>query len=291
MNRKVYILIFLLALSLSGAAHTPEKNRDTPFKIKRAALWFGMRNLQVETLPASTELDFLNFANNYIWNEYFILGISLQLQGRGPFIVSLDAFTSDDIIPNSFRLDFQYNLNPWLGLNAGFMQYPFLVTGYGDYFAELDAGFYTDGGQYANLRQKTLHDFVLTAGPSLHLNGKAGFVSLWLNLAYGSLLPFSQSFYQKKINSNNRREIIYKASPSSAFFLFPQIIFGKDISNFSGSKLGVQLKASTYAGSRSINYSRSIREWTEENVSHQQISNPLHNFRKTDISLGIYWRF
>jgi hypothetical protein len=258
---------------------------------KRASIWFGTRELSIENTPSTNKLDFLDYANNYHMGEYFILGISIQMQGRGPFTINLDVFTSDDIIPTSFHLGYQYNLLPWLGFNAGFMQYPFLITGYDDFYRNTDTEFLTDGGSDANLRQSTHHDFAFTFGPSINLEGSFGFVSLQLNGAYSSLLPFVASFRQKKIESNLRREVIYKTDASSSFFLFPSLRIGTNIAQISNKSLGIELYASTYMGNRKIDYSKTVRQWIEENAQSEQFSNRKHAFQKTDISLGLYLRF
>lgn len=260
-------------------------------RVKHASLWFGTRNLFVEKLPLEQTLDFFNYANDYEYGEYFLLGISLQLQGRKPWIFSVDAFTSDDIIPTSVRLNFQYKLLPWLGIDAGFIQYPMLLTGYEQYFKLRYTDFYTDGGQYANLRQITIHDYSFTAGPSLHFESKTGFLSINFNLAYSRLLPFIETFSQKKINGNLRQESIYTTTPSSGFFFYPLIILGKNIYHFADASLGLQLQMSTLMGSRSINYTHTLRQWTDSNSYTTEITTNKHVFRLTDISMGIYWRF
>jgi hypothetical protein len=280
-------LVILLGTWLSDSAMAGEKFLTT----KRASLWFGTRELFIENTHSTAQLDFLDYADNYQMGEYFVLGFSIQLEGRGPSIINLDVFTSDDIIPTSFYLDYQYNILPWLGLNLGFMQYPFLITGYDEFYKNTDLDFFTDGGPNANSRQSRHNDFALTFGPSIMLEGNAGFVFLHINGAYSNLIPFVESFRQKKIDSNLRREIIYKAGTSSSFFLFPSIRIGKDIASISGKQLGIELQASTYIGSRKINYSKTIRQWTEENAQSDQITNKNHPFRKTDVNLGLYLRF
>lgn len=291
MIKKNHIGLSVLCVLIMLAQGYHAEAQEPLLRVKHASLWFGTRDLFVEKLPLEQTLDFFNYANNYKYGEYFLLGISVQLQGRKPWIFSVDAFTSDDIIPTSVRLNFQYKLLPWLGIDAGFLQYPMLLTGYEQYFKIRHPDFYTDGGQYANLRQITIHDFSFTAGPSLHLEGKAGFLSMNLNLAYSSLLPFVESFRQKKINSNLRQEAIYTTTPSSAFLFYPVVLLGKNIYHFADASLGFQIQLSTFAGSRRINYTHTLRQWTESNSHSTDITNNKHVLRQTDISMGIYWRF
>jgi hypothetical protein len=187
-------LVILLGTWLSDSAMAGEKFLTA----KRASLWFGTRELFIENTHLTTQLDFLDYANNYQMGEYFMLGFSIQLEGRGPSIINFDVFTSDDIIPTSFYLDYQYNILPWFGLNLGFMQYPFLITGYDEFYKNTDLDFFTDGGPNANSRQSRHNDFALTFGPSITLEGNAGFIYLLINGAYSNLIPFVESFRQKK---------------------------------------------------------------------------------------------
>ncbi len=287
-------IFFRLLVSLFFVSITNHSiHAEEPFlKTEKASVWFGTRSLEIVNQNLFTEsLDFLNYADNYNIGEYYLAGISWSGVIRNSLKVSLDVFTSDDIIPTSFRIDLQYPVLSWLGISGGLMQYPFLITGYEEFYKQNHPDFYTDGGPYANLRQTTFNDFVLSAGPVLNLKSNLGFLSVRFHLAYNSLLPKVETFNQKLINGNLRQQVVYKTTPSSNFFFFPDVAAGINILKYNNMKMGLQMQMSFYSGKRQINYTRFLRAWTESNESSEDIASPDHLFRQTDISMGIYWHF
>jgi hypothetical protein len=266
---------------------------EEPFlKTEKASVWFGTRSLEVvDQNLLSESLDFLKYADDFEMGEYFLLGFSWTGTFKNSMQASVDVFTSDDIIPTSFRIDLQYPIVSWLGFSGGVMQYPFYVTGYEQFYKETSMNFYTDGGPYANLRQTTFSDFVLSAGPALSLKGNPGFLSARFHLAYSSLLHKVEAFDQKQINGNLRQKVIYKTTPSSAFFFLPDVTAGINILKFNDMKMGLLMKMSFFSGKRQINYSRTTRMWAESNETSENIKSPNHLFRQTDLSMGIYWHF
>lgn len=281
------ILVFIFSM-----ANQSIRAEEPILKTEKASVWFGTRSLEVvDQNLLSESLDFLKYADNFDMGEYFLLGFSWTGTFRNSMQASVDVFTSDDIIPTSFRLDLQYPILSWLGFSGGLMHYPFQVTGYEQFYKETNINFYTDGGPYANLRQTTFSDFVLSAGPALSINGKLGFLSARFHLAYSSLLPKVEAFDQKQINGNLRQKVIYKTTPSSAFLFLPDIAAGINILKYNDIKMGLLMQISFYSGKRQINYSRITRRWTESNETSGNIKSPDHLFRQTDLSMGIYWQF
>lgn len=282
-------LILAIAINpiFAGLAQQPDTPPPASLQIKKAALWLGGRSIQLNASKGS-QLDFLDYTDNLRLTEFIILGFSLQLQYHEIFQLSIDAFTADDIVPNSLKL--QLLAQPrgsWIGLNAGFMRYPFLITGFEGFHLDQDPDFFAD----ANTRQRRMHDLCLFAGPGISLQGKSTFLSVNFNVAYATLLPFSESFRQKQANSNLRREIIYKTQTSSSFLFFPELTFGADIASFTGKKIGLQIQASMLRGNRHIHYDKTVRQWSEENQSSEKVRSQGHRFEKTDITMGIYYRF
>lgn len=255
-------------------------------------LFFGFRDLRIDSLPNSANLDFINYMSyldyDPIGSPY--IGISTVFKLRNNFELALKVFTNDDIIPTAANLSVQHYFNNYFGLNFGLYTYPLFTSDYEVFHNLEDVGFnpVLNSGYY---RQRDIYDLGWIAGPVIRLNGKVFYANLKLNVGYSGFITFTESFKQEKINSNFRRIVEYETTSKKEFFFFPEFKAGINIFSFKNFILGMQFQSNMMISKRSLDYTRTTYNWSLVDKTTEKVSNPKHQFDIFDMDFGLFFRF
>lgn len=254
------------------------------------SLFLGTRDLQIDSLPDTDNLDFINYMSflDYepIGAQY--IGVSADLKFRGGAEMSFTLFSNDDIFPTGVNLSAQYFFTDLLGINIGGFAHPLFTSDYQMFHV------FRDGGQFhadRSIRQRDVFNLGWMVGPAIQYREENFFVNMQLNLGMSGFAPFSEEFMQQEFNSNFRRVIRYETEFNSEFLFIPRLRAGVDLIKFNNSTLGLQLKSSYLLSRRSLDYYRTTFNWTAGNAVVEKIYNPKHRFNIFEVDLGIFLRF
>lgn len=262
-------------------------SQDKLIEKYKVSLLFGARDVSRDSLKNNENLDFMNYLHSsHDMMEYQYLGISTHLWFRGNWEADLKIAMFDDFAPNNLNLKAQYFPLKNLGISVGFYSYPQLLNDFSTYHRLNDLGFY--GDMNTNFRQLRIHETGFMVGIVLPINYRIFHCKILLNGGISSLSTFKEIVNQKQINSNLRKEINYSTLMSPALFLFPEIELNFDCFKIRDSKIGIQIQSSWYTVSRSIDYDRTVYEWTSIAPTKERINSPIHHFEKFELDFGIY---
>ena len=282
MRRLAVILMFLMLATshfLLAQGRFLEK--------KQVSLWFGIRDITRDSLPNSTNLDFLNYLHSSEeMSEYQYLGVSAHLWFRGNWEADIKVAMYDDFAPNNLNIKAIWLPMKNLGFTAGFYTYPQLMNEFNMFHRLTDEEFYGDTD--SNFRQRMVQESGLTAGLMLTFSYRWLHATAYLNGGVSTLSPFTEKVTQKMINGNFKREIRYSTNHSPALFFFPEVDLWADCFTIGNSKAGIRLCTSWYTVSRSVGYSRVIYVWIYENPVRTEVDNPAHHFSKFEFDAGFY---
>lgn len=279
----VSALILLLNIS-------PVKGQGRLVESYKAAVWFGIRDVTRDSFPDNDNIDFLNYLHSdREMSEYQYLGLSVHMILRGSWEADLKLAMYDDFAPDNFNFTAQYFPLKMIGITAGIYSYPQYLNYYDTYHKLSDDGFY--GDLDPNQRQRKVHETGIMAGPVFKIDYHAFHSLIKLNAGISSLSVFKESFSQKQISGNERRELHYKTRPSPAFFFFPEAEVNIDLLKVKERTLGLQIQSSWFTVNRSVNYSRTTYYWTQTDTETEEIKSQTHNFSKFEFDLGIYLKW
>lgn len=284
--KKIFVAFVFLGLFNNQLIYTQNKFIEAC----QFGLWFGFRDLQIDSLPNAQNLDFINYMsyNDYFPVGYPYLGFSVQLQIKNNWQVDAKVFTTDDIIPTSFNLSVQHYFSKYMGFNLGFYTYPLLTSDYERYHNIEDTDFYPVP---SGSRQHNIYDAGIIGGPVFSVSRKVFFANLKLNIGYSGFVPFKEEFFREKINSNFQRIVKYETHYNMGFFFFPEIKAGLNLFSRNNITIGLQLQADAFFSKRNLKYTRTTYNWTMNDPVVEKISNPKHQYNLFDWDFGIFLRF
>jgi hypothetical protein len=277
----------ILTLVLSSFVGTKAYSQDKFIQDYKVSLFFGTRDVSRDSLHNTANIDFMNYLHSSDdMAEYQYLGFSTHLRFRGNWEADIKIAMYDDFAPNNINLKAQYFPIKNLGVSVGFYTYPQLLNDFTTYHRINDEMFFGDIS--SNFRQMRIHETGIMTGIVLPLNYRALHCTINLNGGVSTLSTFKDVVQQKQINSNLRRQINYSSIASPALFLFPEIELNLDCFKVGNTKIGIQAQSSWYTVSRSIDYNRTVYEWTTIAPTTERIKSPNHHFEKFEIDFGIY---
>ncbi len=282
--RRFLILAFLIFL------FQPNLSSQNRFiESYQAGLYFGFRDLRIESFTNNSNLDFINYMNflDYDPGGYPYIGISADFKMRNNFAVNLKIFSTDDIFPTSLNLSVQHYFNDYFGFSFGLYTYPLFTGNLEDYHKSVDIGYTLDLNQ-GDYRQRNIYDFGWIAGPVLKYEKGRFLTNLKFNLGISGFLPFREEFRQEKTNSNFRRIIKYETSFKKEFFLFPEFYAAVGILKLKNFMIGLQFQSNLMISKRSLDYTRTIYNWSFDNREVEKVSSPKHRFNMVDMDFGIF---
>jgi hypothetical protein len=176
-------------------------------------------------------------------------------------------------------------VNSLLGVNAGIYYDKHKKFSLEDYFYQRQPYTYHSGFESEHFE---INEIGFYAGPVFFSIVYSWNVVIKPNIGFGSLSPFEERIFHKHYNSNYRGMSVFESKRSYSLFFFPEVYLSKDLFDFSGMTLGLQIQASYYYSRLSVNYTQSTYEWTKDNVSQHFFRFNHPNLHKYNLEFGVY---
>ena len=279
-------LAFLCLLLIIGTRLVYSQNQ-TGLKV---SLWYGIRDISCTQYPANSNLDFLNFLKaNKAYPEDDYLGFATVIRFGGKWEADLRFTVNSGWNPSAFNLKARYFPVKQIGLSAGVFGYPYYINNFELYHKTRDLEYYTDIRDNSNFKQRVATDLGIQAGIAVPWHARFFHTQFQFHGGVSSFSRFSESFGQKRINANLKREILYKTQPSFNWFVMPEAEINLDLLRIKNLRMGIQVQASYYLTNKYINYQRIISTWTYDSPLVEDISSPRHRLDKLEIDFGVYF--
>ena len=252
----------------------------------------GFKDVRVGRHPINENADIMNYIYaNQNKREYYYWGLALNLKILEKIKLDFSSTifgTSDK--PNSFSLSLQYYYQKQKGINIGAFSFTQNLNRLSEYHvpSALNVDFY----DISLLPKKnTPIDYGMYCGAIFVKEKGIATLRYSINIGLSNISPFSESVFQKQINGNIRREIKYETIQNFELFLLPKTELDIHLFRIKRNKFGIQLQSNLYLMAKSINYNRTIYEWTHENYSIEEVTNRKHYYRKFEFNFGLYMKW
>ena len=276
-------MVFLANMAVLKAQETDKKQ----FKI---TILGGSREISNDSLADAADLDFMNYLHHQNqYSDYELAGFAFDWTINPTWELGLRILTESDLNPRELSLTAQYTHESWYGIRFSAFTYPQYIESFNQYHINNDAGYIADIDP--NFRQVSISDRGFSVGPFVHLEHKRLYFNIRLNGGISWFTQLQGSIAQKELQSNLRREFRYQTKGSASLFISPEAEIGIDCFKISGLWCGFQLRGSLLYSKRSINYTRTLYNWTPDNSQSENITNPRHRYQKQEGDLGFYIRF
>ncbi len=285
MRRTKFIFLFLIVFS--NLALLAQDKLLITYKL---SMFGGLRDTKVDSFPNTQNLDFLNYLYDFHSGyDYEYFGFSGHFWLKNSFEADIKIAMYDDFAPDNLNLTVQYFFHQNMGVNFGFYSHTQLMNGFNSFHITSDTGWY--GDLETNFRQRKLRDRGFQGG--IVIKEDFGFInpSLKINAGISSFKPFSETVLQKEIDGNFLRRIDYQTNNTWSFFFFQELLLDFDCMKFEKTSLGIQLQENYFFSNKSIDYTKTVFEWTAENPLTESVNPPKHKYGKFDFDLGIYLKW
>lgn len=258
----------------------------------KISTWYGTREITCANFPATSNLDFMEYLDaNSEYPEDDYAGLATRIKFKGNWEADLRFTVNSGWRPSGFTVKVNHFPFKYLGLSAGIFGYPYYINAFDLYHTSRDLEYYTDIRHYSTHKQRLVSDIGIFTGLVIPLHFKFLHSILQLNGGISSFSKFSESFGQKRINSNLKREIFYDTQNSFSWFLMPEAVVYIDLIKMKNLRFGIQTQMSWYTTNKYVNYQRTISTWTSNNPVVEQIKNPKHPLKKFEFNVGTYFRW
>jgi hypothetical protein len=279
-----FSLIILTLLSISTFAQN-----DQTLK-RKYAVWFGSRMLKVESLPNTSQIDFMNYPETQDqFLKSFYLGFTGHFWLTEKWEFDMKAILRQGLIPNNFIVSAQYSPVRNFGFNMGLYAFPVYFSQFFTYHLQEDQPYILDTLHINNL-SGIYTDAAFIAGPVFSIDHRHASVIFKLNGGISSFLPFEESIFMKRINSNERRRIIYNSKISPALLFMPELELAINLFKTRKATLGIQFQGNAIVSKRAIHYTKTTHTWLWGEAVGEKVKNPTHKYQMFNIDAGIFWR-
>jgi hypothetical protein len=278
--RFLFIIILQIASVSLFAQGLDIKNKEFTFS-------FGFSEYNVHEFPINDDLDFLNYA--YSDPEILDFGL-LKLGYRFDFLSNFSAdmklIMQSDLVPNNYDFSVSYRLNKKFGIGIGSM----LTNTYISYFEEyqyqtLPEYYLTD----ENLRQFKAYDLAFYVSPHFSPIQNDRFrATIKCDIGLSSFLREQTAFYHKRNLSNERLLYDYHTKIVFQPYVNPKVELRLKTFEVKSASVGFLLNTNLFISNRSINYNRTIQQWTSDNEQVDKIKTPKHNYSRFEMDFGLY---
>lgn len=254
---------------------------------KEFTLSFGFSEYNVQKFPTNDDLDFFNYA--YTDPEILDFGL-LKLGYRFDFLSNFSAdiklMIQSDLAPSNYDFSISYRLNEKFGIGIGSM----LTNTYVSYFEEyqyqtLPEYYLTD----ENLRQFKAYDLAFYVSPVfLPIQNDRFRATIKCDIGLSSFLREQTTFYHKRKLSNERLLYDYHTKMTFQPYVNPKVELRLKAFNVKSTSVGFLLNTNFFYSNRSINYNRTIQQWTADNEHVDKIKSPKHNYSRFEMDFGMY---
>ncbi|HPR33023.1 MAG TPA: hypothetical protein PLK12_13040 [Prolixibacteraceae bacterium] len=279
-------ILFLLPLLL---IFRMELKAQDSLQSLELSITLGYRDFAVERFQTGPDIDFLNYAKREKMELLSAIGIGAEYRSNGKFHVALKGYIHSNLQPEEFEFFSDYFFTPNLGLGLGAFLKTFYISNYGVFHTDTYPG-YIDRDQ--NGRQFHVQDLGFSLSPVFRLDlfSRLEFL-LHCDLGLASFLKEEDTFFMKKIYSNEIQFINYQSEIAFHPYVNPRFDLRMTLLDGKMGRLGILFKANYFYSKRSMDYHRSVQNWTAENRLDQKVETPRHAFSRLDINFGVFFMF
>lgn len=247
----------------------------------------GFRDIKYDSLLTEKHLDFVNTIENDSKTAY--VGIDFDIKWNKYIESEFRLLIADSYLLNN--LNFTTTIYPAksMGINLGIYSFDYYINNY-DYFFRINQPAYHTYHD-DNIFQKRIGDFGFIAGPAFRFRRKRINLNLDLNFGLTSCKKFSETFVQKKINSNFKQKQQYNIINSWTSLFNPELNGEYFVFNRKKLRAGIIFKYNILFQDKSIDYVLTTYRWTEENKETETIESPKHSLNKSEIEFGIVFEW
>ncbi|MBN2610843.1 MAG: hypothetical protein JXB00_04725 [Bacteroidales bacterium] len=281
---KFLVYIVLLLISFSLLAQNPNfKNQEFSFTI-------GAGELDIEKFLPGENLDFINyFDTDPEYTDFIIVKLGYKFDFFSKMTADIKLILMDDIIPDNYDFSVHYFLKPWLGIGVGSMLNKNYITYFENYHMQTFTGYYLVDD---NVQQFTTYDLGFYLSPALKpIDGDLIKLLVKCDFGLSSLMKEETTFYHKKKLSNERLRYHYETKTTFQPYIQPKIELRLRAFKIKQVSLGILLNSGYYHANRSIDYLRTLQEWTMENIINVDVKSPKHNYSRFEFDMGIFMRW
>ena len=279
MKYLAFIILHLFCLSLF-AQNSKFHNKEFSFSI-------GIAEFDFERFSTNENLDFINYFDFYPdYLDYITVKLGYKFDIFSKLSCDIKLIMMDDLIPDNFDFSAHYFFNHRIGLGGGSMLFKNYITSFEEYQIQTLPDYYLVDD---NIQQFKNYDLSFYLSPTVKAIDNDIFkLLLKFDLGISSFLKKETTFYHKKKLSNERIQYHYKTKTAFQPYIQPKLELRLRVLKLKKTFLGIMINSSYYYSYRSINYDRTIYDWTYENSIKNNIKSPKHKYSRIEFDIGIF---
>lgn len=275
----IFTILLLINFCLS-AQNSKIHNQEFSFSV-------GIAELNIEKFSSTQNLDFVNYVDSYPeYLDYITVKLGYKFDFSSKLSGNIKLILMDDLVPDNYDISAHYFFNHRIGLGGGSILNKIYITSFEEYQVQNLPNYYLVDD---NIQQFKTYDlgFYLSAVVK-PIDSDIFKVLLKCDLGISSFLKKETTFYHKKKLSNERLQYHYEIKTAFQPYIQPKLEFRLRALKLKKTFLGILLNTSYYYSNRSINYTRTIHEWTLENSVKNEIKSPIHKYCRFEFDIGIF---
>mgnify|MGYP006283677041 CR=1 FL=1 len=277
-------LLFIVILQIASVGIFAQgldiKNKEFTFS-------FGFSEYNVQKFSITDDLDFLNYAySDPDILDFGLLKLGYRFDFLSNFSADMKLIIQSDLVPDNYDFSISYCFNKKLGIGIGSM----LTNTYVSYFEEYQ---YQAFPEYylmdENLRQFKAYDLAFYASSIfLPIQNDRFRATIKCDIGLSSFLREQTAFYHKRNLSNERLLYDYHTKIVFQPYVNPKVELRLKTFEVKSASVGFLLNTNLFISNRSINYNRTIQQWTADNEHVDKIKTPKHNYSRFEMDFGLY---
>ena len=263
------------------------------FKLRNQSVSFsmGVLDYNVQKTPASQNLDFINYLEDYPEGpDYITVKFGYSFDYTSKMTADIQLILMDALVPDNFDISTHYYFNKWLGVGVGSMLHKTYITGIEQFQVQSLPDYYLlDENEY----QSKVSDLGFYISPALKPFDTDVFrLLIKCDLGMSSFMKKEVSFYHKKKLSNEKLIYHYETTPAFQAYIQPKMEMRVRTFKIGRSSLGFLVKSNYFYSKKSIHYQRSIQKWvSDENKKTETIQSPKHQYSGLEFEVGVFWKW
>ena len=254
---------------------------------KEITFSFGFSEYNVQKFPANDDLDFLNYAySDPEILDFGLLKLGYKFNFLSDFSTDMKLIMQSDLAPVNYDVSVSYRFNEMVGIGIGSM----LTNTYVSYFEEyqhqaLSEYYLMD----ENLRQFKAYDLGFYVSPILlPIQNDRFRATIKCDVGLSSFLREQTAFYHKRKLSNERLLYDYHTKMTFQPYVNPKVELRLKAFKVKFISVGFLLNTNFFLSNRSINYNRTIQQWTADNEQINKVKPNKHHYSRFEMDFGLY---
>ncbi|HNZ72040.1 MAG TPA: hypothetical protein PKJ43_05420 [Prolixibacteraceae bacterium] len=278
--KRIFSLLLMLTCFSSLAQKLDIRNSEFSFSI-------GTVEYNIEKFPNSIDMDFLNYSNAYPgYFDYAVVNFGHKFDFLSKMSADINLIVMSNLVPDNYDVSVYYHFNKVVALGLGSRLNKFNISYFEQFHLQGFPDYYLVDG---NQRQFRVYDLGFYLTPMFKLIRHERFqTTVKFDIGMSSFSEEEAVFYLKRKLSNERMAYHYYTTFSFQPYVNPKLELRLRIFNINDTVVGLLLKSNFFYRYRSMNYNRSIQQWTCENEVYEFIRTPKHKCGRLEANAGLY---